>query len=207
MYSAQRTLLHRLATASKPNNCNLWQWHERESHYSTQESSRTTGIQTVCVQCVNEQCCWVLTLHSLRDTWMNEWMNEWVLCTGGKTLKGKPEHPVPIVLCHHKYIQTGQWLNPCNGSDMLTLSTPPTAQPHLEQESTLGLYTVRPAIIILSSKLHQNNYDKSTSLQRAIHWFLNLSAWSDEYTRRSASCDGHGATSILVLCGAVFILL
>lgn len=55
---------------------------------------------------------------------MNEWMNEWVLCTGRKTLKGKPEHPVPIVLCHHKYIQTGQWLNPCNGSDMLTTIKP-----------------------------------------------------------------------------------
>jgi len=68
-------------------------------------------------------------------------MNEWVLSTGGKTLKGKPEvlgeQPVPILLCHNKYTQTGQRLNPCNGSDML--STPPTSQqPHLEQESTLG---------------------------------------------------------------------
>jgi hypothetical protein len=135
------TLLHRLATASKPNNCNLWQWHERESHYGMQESSRTTGIQTVCIKCVSEQCCWLLTLYSLRDTWMNEWMNErmnewmkewwtneWVLSNGGKTLKRKPEvlgeQPVPILLCHHKYIHTGQGLSPCNGSDMLTTINP-----------------------------------------------------------------------------------
>lgn len=50
------------------------------------------------------------------------------------------------------------------------LSTPPTAQPHLGKESTLGHYTVRPAITILSSKFCQNNYDQSTRLQCAIHW-------------------------------------
>jgi len=93
------------------------------------------------------------------------------LSTDGKTLKGKPEvlgeQPVPILLCHNKYTQTGQGLNACNGSDMLTsmvvtcwhLSTLPTAQPHLEQESTLGHDTVRPTITILSSKCHQNNYN------------------------------------------------
>jgi hypothetical protein len=44
-------------------------------------------------------------------------MNEWVLRTGGKTPKRKPEvlaeQPVPILLCHHKYTQTGQGLDPC----------------------------------------------------------------------------------------------
>jgi len=101
MYSAHSTLLHRLATASKPNNFNLWQWHERESHYSMQESSRAT----VCVKCVTEQCCGLLLLHSLRGTWMNEW----VLRTGGKTLKRKP---VPILLCQHKYTQIGPGTEP-----------------------------------------------------------------------------------------------
>jgi sorting nexin-29 len=36
---------------------------------------------------------------------------------------------------------------------------------------------------------------------------FNPSAWSDEYTRRTVSITCRGATSILVLCGAVFIRL
>lgn len=121
MYSVHSTLLHRLATASKPTHFNLWQWHERDSHYSMQESSRTT----VCVKCVTEQYCGLLTLHSLRGTWTNEWMGieNWWKDTEEKTWStGRttcPNTTLPPQI-HTDWPGT----RPMQGSDMLTTINP-----------------------------------------------------------------------------------
>jgi hypothetical protein len=121
------TLLHRLATASKPNNFNLWR-HEGESHYGMQKSSRTTGIQPVCVRCVTVQCCWLLTLHSLRGTWMNEWMNEWMNGYWALVLRHWRENLKywENNLSQYHFVTTNicRLARDCNGSDMLTTINP-----------------------------------------------------------------------------------
>jgi hypothetical protein len=95
-------------------------------------------------------------------------------------LKGKPEVLGEQPVCPNTtsppppqlYTATGQGLNPCSGSsDMLTTNNPTHSTAPLEQESCLGHYTVRPAITILCSELHQNNCNHNTSLQCTFHWF------------------------------------
>ena len=61
-----------------------------------------------------------------------------------------------------------------------------------------GEFTVVDALNILENLTETNG-----NLRNEV----NRSAWSDEYTRRTVSITWSGATSILVLCGAVFIRL